>query len=111
MSASIKNADIPRVGAGTPGGTWLRRYWLPVSRSDEIFDIPKSVKVLGEELVLFRAESGELGLVGQDCPHRGASLEYADVEANPPSRVNRGNGAARGHLHHQRLQFDCSDDH
>ena len=71
MSAAIKNADIPRVGAGTPGGTWLRRYWLPVSRSDEIFDIPKSVKVLGEELVLFRAESGELGLVGQDCPHRG----------------------------------------
>ena len=41
MTAAIKNADIPRVGAGTPGGTWFRRYWLPVSRSDEIFDIPK----------------------------------------------------------------------
>ena len=80
MPAAIKNADIPRVGAGTPGGTWFRSYWLPVSRSDEIFDIPKSVKVLGEELVLFRAKSGEIGLVGQDCPHRGASLEYADVE-------------------------------
>ena len=81
MSSAIKNADIPRVGADTPGGTWFRSYWLPVSRSDEIFDIPKSVKVLGEELVLFRAESGKVGLVGQDCPHRGASLEYADVEA------------------------------
>ncbi len=76
----ITNADIPHVGPGTPGGNWFRRYWLPVSRTDELHDIPKAVKVLGEELVLFRDGTGRIGLVGQDCAHRGASLEYGDIE-------------------------------
>jgi len=76
----ITNADIPHVGRGTPGGNWLRQYWMPVARADELYDIPMAVKVLGEELVLFRDGKGRIGLMGQYCAHRGASLEYGDIE-------------------------------
>ena len=73
-------ADIPRVGPGTPAGEWFRRYWLVVSTAHELHDIPQAVKVLGEELVLFRDQHGQLGLLGEHCPHRGTSLEYGDIE-------------------------------
>jgi 5,5'-dehydrodivanillate O-demethylase oxygenase subunit len=76
----ITNADIPRVGSGTPAGDWLRRYWMPVSRAEDLYDIPKAVKILDEELVLFRDGNGRTGLVDRYCAHRGASLEYGDIE-------------------------------
>ena len=72
--------DIPHVGPDTPGGAWLRRYWLPVGLESELFDIPKALKIVDEELVLFRDGQGTVGLVGQHCAHRGASLEYGDIE-------------------------------
>src|SRR4051812_43995484 len=75
-------ADLARVGAGTPAGEWFRRYWLAVASAAELRDIPLAVKVLGEELALFRDGAGRPGLVGLHCPHRGTSLEYGDVEAN-----------------------------
>ncbi len=73
-------ADIPRVGPGTPAGEWFRRYWLVVGVARDLYDIPQAVKVLGEDLVLFRDPDGRLGLLGEHCPHRGASLEYGDIE-------------------------------
>ena len=76
----ITNKDIPRVGPGTPGGAWLRRYWLPVGTQAELYDIPQAVRVLGEDLVLFRDRAGRLGVIGQACAHRGASLEYGEIE-------------------------------
>jgi phenylpropionate dioxygenase-like ring-hydroxylating dioxygenase large terminal subunit len=79
-SHKITLADISRIGPGTPGGAWFRRYWLVVGTTQELFDIPQAVKVLGEDLVLFRDESGKIGLLGEHCPHRGASLEYGDIE-------------------------------
>jgi phthalate 4,5-dioxygenase len=79
-SHKITLADIPRIGPGTPGGAWFRRYWLVVATTQELYDIPQAVKVLGEDLVLFRDESGKIGLLGEHCPHRGASLEYGDIE-------------------------------
>ncbi|MSP39163.1 MAG: aromatic ring-hydroxylating dioxygenase subunit alpha [Deltaproteobacteria bacterium] len=72
--------DLPHVGGGTPVGEWFRRHWLVAGTTAELRDIPVSVKILGEELVLFRAENGEIGLLGLHCPHRGASLEYGDIE-------------------------------
>ena len=71
---------ICHVGAGTAGGEMFRRYWLAISRTEDLKDIPQSVKVLGEELVLFRDGSGRLGLMGLHCSHRGTSLEYGDLE-------------------------------
>jgi phenylpropionate dioxygenase-like ring-hydroxylating dioxygenase large terminal subunit len=72
--------DIPHVGPGTPCGEWFRRYWVAVGTAQELYDIPRAVKILGEELVLFRDQSGQVGLLGEHCPHRGASLEYGDIE-------------------------------
>ncbi len=72
--------NIPHVGPGTPAGEWFRKYWLVVSTVEDLRDIPKAVKVLGEELVLFRDHKSQLGLLGLHCPHRGTSLEYGDIE-------------------------------
>jgi phenylpropionate dioxygenase-like ring-hydroxylating dioxygenase large terminal subunit len=77
---AITNSDIPHVGAGTGGGDWLRRYWLAVGTTRELYDIPQAVRVLGEDLVLFRDLKGALGLLGRSCAHRGTSLEYGDIE-------------------------------
>ena len=77
---TITNADIPRVGPETPGGQWLRRYWMPVGLTSELHDIPQAVTIMDEALVLFRDGEGRIGLLGQHCAHRGASLEYADIE-------------------------------
>ncbi len=76
----ISVADIPHVGPGTPAGEWFRRYWLVVGTVQELYDIPQAVKILGEELVLFRDPNGQIGLLGEHCPHRGSSLEYGDIE-------------------------------
>ena len=79
-SNKITLADVPYVGCGTAAGEWFRRYWLVVGTTRDLHDIPQAVKVLGDELVLFRDQAGEIGLIGKYCPHRGASLEYGDIE-------------------------------
>ena len=71
-------SDLWRVGRGTPAGDWLRRYWLAVGVAGQLRDIPRAVRVLGEELVLFRDDRRRIGLLGLHCPHRGSSLEYGD---------------------------------
>jgi phenylpropionate dioxygenase-like ring-hydroxylating dioxygenase large terminal subunit len=68
--------EITRIGPGSPAGEYLRRYWQPVFISSELDDLPVSIKILGEELVLFRDKSNQLGLVHKQCPHRQASLEF-----------------------------------
>jgi len=74
--------DVVRVGSGTLGGNYLRCFWWPVALADEVKDIPVPVKLLGEELVLFRDLSGELALLGGYCSHRRAALEYGIIQAN-----------------------------
>ena len=73
-------ADIAHVSPGTPAGNWFRRYWLAISRVEDLKDIPLALKILGEDLVLFRDPNGQMGLLGLHCPHRGTSLEYGDIE-------------------------------
>jgi phenylpropionate dioxygenase-like ring-hydroxylating dioxygenase large terminal subunit len=80
QSTRIDIADIASVGPGTPAGKWFRRYWVVVGTASELYDIPQAVRILGEDLVLFRGPNGDIGLVGQSCPHRGTSLEYGDIE-------------------------------
>ena len=72
--------EVVRVGAGTPGGNYLRSFWWPVALAEEVKDIPVPVKILGEELVLFRDLGGELVLLGAYCAHRRASLEYGIIQ-------------------------------
>src|SRR5438874_942950 len=75
-----EDSDLTRVGPGTPGGEYLRRFWHPVAMSSELGDRPLGLRILGEDLVAFRMPSGEIGLVHKHCPHRGASLEFGQVE-------------------------------
>lgn len=77
MLTKEQNETLTRVGPGTPVGTLLRRYWHPIAASSELEKRPvKKIKLLGEDLVLFRDRSGNLGLVQERCPHRGVSMEY-----------------------------------
>ena len=77
-----QNDFMTRVGPGTPAGTLLRRYWQPVALSEELEEKRplKAVRLLGQDMVLFRDESGQLGLVDRDCPHRGADLAFGRLE-------------------------------
>ena len=81
MLSREDNERLTRVGRGTPMGELLRRYWHPIAALAELDAHPiKEVKVLGEELVLYRDGEGTLGLVGRRCAHRGASLAYGFVD-------------------------------
>eukprot|EP01037_Dinobryon_pediforme_P028130 gene28130-31285_t len=70
---------LARVGPGTPCGDYLRRFWHPVMKTDDLADLPKLVRHLGEELIMFRDGSGRFGLVHKYCPHRHVSLEFGII--------------------------------
>ncbi len=82
MLSQKENERLTQVGPGTPMGELLRRYWMPIAGSSE-FDNEttiKPVRLLGEDLVLYRDKSGTFGLVDRQCPHRRADLSYGYVE-------------------------------
>ena len=82
MLTREENELLTRVGRGTPAGELLRRYWHPVAAARELtHEKPiKAVKILSEELVVYRDEQGRYGLVGEHCPHRFASLAFGRVD-------------------------------
>ena len=71
---------LVRTGKSTGCGEYLRRYWQPVALTEEVKDVPLLIRVLGEELVLFRDKSDRYGLVHKQCPHRRASMEFGVCE-------------------------------
>jgi nitrite reductase/ring-hydroxylating ferredoxin subunit len=71
---------LSEVGPATPMGELLRRYWHPVGLSRELRDLPRKVRVLGEDLILFRDRGGRPGLLYPRCMHRGTSLYYGRTE-------------------------------
>ena len=72
--------ELAEVGPGTPMGELLRRYWHPIGMAADATDTPRQVRVLGEDLILFRDKRGRPGLVYPHCAHRGTSLFYGKVE-------------------------------
>ncbi len=82
MLSKEDNELLTQTSAGTPGGDLLRRYWMPICPAAELTaEKPKRrVRILGEDLVLFRDGQGKLGLMAEQCPHRNASLYYGFVE-------------------------------
>jgi phthalate 4,5-dioxygenase len=82
MMSKEETELLTRVGPGTPAGEWFRRYWQPVALAEEIplGGAPKQVRLLGEDLVLFRDDKGRLGLLDIYCSHRGTNLSYGRVE-------------------------------
>ncbi len=80
LPAPSSNTTLAQVGAGTPMGELLRRYWHPIGLAADATDTPSKVRVLGEDLILFRDKGGRPGLVYPHCAHRGTSLYYGKVE-------------------------------
>jgi phthalate 4,5-dioxygenase len=82
MLSAEQNDRITRSGPGKPAGALLRRYWQPAALVDELNgNRPiKPVRLLGEDLVIFRDERGRYGLLGRACPHRGTDLAYGRLE-------------------------------
>ncbi len=82
MISAEQNETMTRVGPGTPAGRLLRNYWQPVALVDELQGPRpvKAVRVLNEDLVVFRDEKSRYGLLERHCPHRGADLAYGRLE-------------------------------
>ena len=82
MLTQEDNELLTSVGAGTPMGELMRRYWLPFMYSWELAadGPPLLVRLLGEDLIAFRASSGQVGLIQDSCMHRGASLFFGRNE-------------------------------
>jgi nitrite reductase/ring-hydroxylating ferredoxin subunit len=82
MLTKEQNDLLTQVGPGTSMGELLRRYWQPLAPAQELTDEhpTRFVRILGEDLVLFRDKSGRYGAIQDHCAHRGASLLYGRVE-------------------------------
>jgi nitrite reductase/ring-hydroxylating ferredoxin subunit len=74
-----EDAELTHVGPGTPCGEYLRRFWQPIITSEELQDLPRRLRIMSEDLVAFRDQSGAVGLLELHCPHRGTSLEFGLV--------------------------------
>ena len=82
-----KQSHIPKIdetisqtGPGTPAGEYLRRYWHPVALTSEVSTTPLQLRILGEDLIIFKTTENIIGLVHKNCPHRRASLVYGKCE-------------------------------
>src|ERR1700736_2931621 len=83
MLSKEDNDLVTRVGPGTPMGNLMRQYWVPAMLSSELPGPdcdPMRVLLLGEQLIAFRDSHGAIGLVANNCPHRGASLFFGRNE-------------------------------
>ena len=76
---AASDAELTHVGPGTPGGEYLRRFWHPVCMSEQLTDLPLAIRIMGENLVVFRDLTGHVGLLHRQCSHRRTSLEYGII--------------------------------
>ena len=81
MLSEEQNRKLTQVGPGTPMGDLLRRHWMPIAGVSE-FDAMsiKPLRLMGEDLVLYKNPLGQFGLVGRRCPHRRADQANGIVE-------------------------------
>ena len=82
MISQAMNDRLTRVGPGTPCGELMRRYWIPIAPLAQLDENPvRKVRVLGEDLVLYRTTEGSLGLIGDRCLHRLVDLQFGIPDA------------------------------
>src|ERR1041385_7559819 len=80
MLSAEENERLCRVGASTPCGQLMRRYWHPVAVASELDAVhAKAVRLLGEDLVLYKDAVGKYGLIDRYCPHRGNDLSVCSM--------------------------------
>src|SRR5438067_2268530 len=83
MLSKEDNELLTHIGPGTPMGELIRQYWVPAVHSTELMEpdgSPMRVRLLGEDLIMFRDSSGRVGLLHDHCAHRGASLFFGRNE-------------------------------
>jgi len=82
MMPKEENEILTKTDRGTPAGELIRRYWQPVALAEELplGGAPLAVRILGEDLVLFRDDQQRIGLLGIHCAHRGTDLSYGRIE-------------------------------
>src|SRR5687768_14075083 len=83
MLTPAENDLLCRVEGAAPMGGIMRRHWLPVCMSEEVAEAdgkPVRARLLGEDLVVFKDTNGKLGVLGEYCLHRRASLAYGRNE-------------------------------
>jgi phthalate 4,5-dioxygenase oxygenase subunit len=83
MLTREQNELLCRVEGQAAMGQLMRRHWLPVCMSEEVAQrdgAPVRSRLLGEDLVVFRDTEGRLGVLGEYCPHRNASLSFGRNE-------------------------------
>jgi phthalate 4,5-dioxygenase oxygenase subunit len=81
MLSPEENELLTLTGPGTRCGDLMRRFWQPVALSSELRPFaPIPARLMGEELVLFRDDDGQPGLLGRGCPHRGVDLSFGRCE-------------------------------
>ena len=73
------DSELVETGPDTKAGEYLRHFWHPVCLTSELTDLPLAIRILGEDLVAYRDNSGEIGVLHRHCSHRGTSLEYGIV--------------------------------
>ncbi len=82
MLSPEANERLTRVGPGTPCGELMRRYWIPIAPYAQLLENPvRKVRVLGEDLVLYKNTRGGLGLIGDRCLHRLVDLQWGIPDA------------------------------
>src|SRR5258705_9355935 len=74
--------ELTQVGPGTPGGEYLRRFWQPVAFMRDLDGPPRRVRILGEDLVVFRDRGGRTRVLPLHCAHRRTPPQFA----MPPHR-------------------------
>jgi 5,5'-dehydrodivanillate O-demethylase oxygenase subunit len=81
MLSAEDNVALTGVGRGTPMGELMRRYWQPIAAVAQLDERPTlAVRLMGEDLVLYRDTRGRHGLLDRHCAHRRADLAYGTVE-------------------------------
>jgi phthalate 4,5-dioxygenase oxygenase subunit len=83
MVTREENDLLCRVEGDAPMGRVMRRHWLPACMSEEVAEpdgVPVRTRLLGEDLVVFRDSGNRLGVLGEHCPHRQASLAFGRNE-------------------------------
>ena len=82
MISAEENQLLTETGPGSACGEMMRRYWQPAALCEELplGGAPVKVRIMGEELVLFRDDQARPGLIGLHCSHRGTDLSYGRVE-------------------------------
>lgn len=79
----VQQSDLSAVGSNTPAGAYLRRYWQPVMRAQDLpLGRAKPLEILGEKFTIYRGESGEPHIVQQRCAHRGVPLHLGWVQGD-----------------------------